>query len=126
MQGRDKDLALVFVISQKNFIAYWLETQISHRAVDGTIWHVHLLPLGLYSQRFIPQKESVGRERSESGPLHIAWFGQETLFLLCFQRVLDLPRMSRHGLFPLQMDYTGTVGQGKAEEEATRQFINPF
>lgn len=65
MQGRDKDLALIFVISQKNFVAYWLETQISHRVVDGAVWHVHLLTLGLYSQRFIAQKESVGRERSK-------------------------------------------------------------
>lgn len=62
MQGRDKDLDVVVIISQKNFIAYWLETQSSHRVVDGAIWHVLLLTLILHSQRFIAQKESVGRE----------------------------------------------------------------
>lgn len=65
MQGRDKDLALIFIISQKNFIAYWLETQISHRVVDGAVWHVLFLTPVLYSQRFIAQKESVGREGSK-------------------------------------------------------------
>lgn len=60
MQGRDKDLALVFVIPQKNFVAYWLETHTSHRVVDGAIWHVHLLTLVLYSQK-IYSLERVGR-----------------------------------------------------------------
>ena len=48
MQGRDKDLDPVFIISQKNFLAYWLATQISHRVVDGAIWHVLLLTLIVY------------------------------------------------------------------------------
>lgn len=66
IQGRDKDLEPIFIISQKSFIAYWLETQVSHRVVDGTVWHVHLLTLLVpYSQRFIAQKESVGGKGSK-------------------------------------------------------------
>lgn len=45
MQGGGKDLEPIFVVPQKIVIVYWLETQISHRVVDGTISHVHLLTL---------------------------------------------------------------------------------